>query len=267
MELNAAFLLTIPGPKMIWQFGELGYDYSRCYLSTNGEGGDCNRKLDPKPIRWDYKAEERRKRVFDVYSQLNRLRFHPWYRGVFQSATIDRSLSSGFKWIKLTTTNDTSDLVVIGNFDVVPQTGSVTFPTAGTWYNYFGNFVHTSTGAAQSFTLQPGEFHVYVNRNVNNVTATPVGNVPWNGTSLAANVYPNPILGNYTIDVGLPQSGNTTIQLYNNMGQYITTVYNGFLQKGERQLPLHRPAAVAKGTYYLKLQVKGETKTIPITLQ
>src|SRR5438045_2666399 len=54
IEQNAAFLFTIPGPKMIWDFGELGYDYSRCYLSSNGEGGDCDTKLDPKPIRWDY---------------------------------------------------------------------------------------------------------------------------------------------------------------------------------------------------------------------
>jgi len=53
-ELATAFYMAIPGPRMIWEFGELGYDYSRCYLSTNGEGGDCNRKLDPKPIRWDY---------------------------------------------------------------------------------------------------------------------------------------------------------------------------------------------------------------------
>ncbi|MEI9909455.1 MAG: hypothetical protein WDO71_07195 [Bacteroidota bacterium] len=36
MELNAAFFLTIPGPKMIWQFGELGYDFSinRCADGT-----------------------------------------------------------------------------------------------------------------------------------------------------------------------------------------------------------------------------------------
>ncbi|MES2882009.1 MAG: alpha-amylase family glycosyl hydrolase, partial [Bacteroidota bacterium] len=63
MELNAAFLLGIPGPKMIWQFGELGYDYSRCYLSTNGEGGDCDKKLDPKPIRWDYLQVPERKQL------------------------------------------------------------------------------------------------------------------------------------------------------------------------------------------------------------
>ena len=266
MELNAAFLLTIPGPKMIWQFGELGYDISRCYQSTNGEGGDCNRKTDPKPIRWDYQSEPRRKQVFDTYSQLLRLRFHPWYTGVFQSSTIQKDLGGAFKWLKLTTTNDTSDLVVIGNFDVTPQTGSVTFPTAGNWYDYFGNFIQTSTGAPQAFTLQPGEFHVYVNRNVNNVTATPVSNVPWNGTTLSAGVFPNPVRSNYTLKLALPQSGTAVVSLYNNMGQYLSTVYNGFLQKGERLIPLQRPA-VAKGTYFLKLDVKGESKTIPFTLQ
>jgi 1,4-alpha-glucan branching enzyme len=267
MELNAAFLFTIPGPKMIWQFGELGYDISRCYLATNGEGGNCDTKLDPKPIRWNYQNEERRRRVFNTYSQLINLRFHPWYKGVFQGASsIERSLGGAFKWIKLTTTNDTSDLVVIGNFDVTPQTGSVTFPTAGTWYNFFGNFIHTSTGTAQSFTLQPGEFHVYVNRNVNSITTTPVSNVPWNGTALAVKLYPNPVRSAYTVEVAMPQSGNLTIQLYNSTGQYLRTVYKGFLQKGERQVPLQRPA-MPTGTYLLKLETKGEIKTIPFTLQ
>ena len=52
LNLNAAFLLTIPGPKMIWQFGELGYDYS-INTCTNGTVNN-NCRLDEKPIRWDY---------------------------------------------------------------------------------------------------------------------------------------------------------------------------------------------------------------------
>ncbi|KAA6301353.1 MAG: hypothetical protein EZS26_002550, partial [Candidatus Ordinivivax streblomastigis] len=28
LAVNTAFFLTVPGPKMIWQFGELGYDIS-----------------------------------------------------------------------------------------------------------------------------------------------------------------------------------------------------------------------------------------------
>jgi len=266
MELNAAFLLTIPGPKMIWQFGELGYDYSRCYLATNGEGGDCNTKTDPRPIRWDYQNDARRKNVFNVYSELNRLRNHPWFKGVFQSSTIERSLGGAFKWIKLTTANDTADVMVIGNFNVIPQTGTVTFPTAGTWYDYFGNFIHTATGSPQSFTLQPGEFHVYINRNANNLTATPVGNVPWNATNLGAKLFPNPIQAAYTLELSIPQSGSAVVEMYNSTGQFIRTVYNGFLQKGTRQLPFSRPLS-AKGVYFLKIAIKGETKTIPLTLQ
>ncbi len=44
MELAGAFFFTVPGPKMIWQFGELGYDYS-----IDDPCRVCN-----KPIRWDY---------------------------------------------------------------------------------------------------------------------------------------------------------------------------------------------------------------------
>ena len=52
LELGSVFYFPIPGPKMLWQFGELGYDFSinRC---TNGSINE-NCRLDPKPIRWDY---------------------------------------------------------------------------------------------------------------------------------------------------------------------------------------------------------------------
>ncbi|MFN2438578.1 MAG: alpha-amylase family glycosyl hydrolase, partial [Chitinophagaceae bacterium] len=268
MELNAAFMLTIPGPKMIWQFGELGYDYSRCYLSTNGEGGDCDKKLDPKPIRWDYKNEARRQQVYNVYSQLNRLRNHQWYKGVFQSSTIERSLSGAFKWIKLTTANDTSDLVVIGNFDVNPQTGTVTFPTAGTWYDYFGNFIHTSTGAAQSFTLQPGEYHVYLNRNVNGNVVTPVTNIPNTGNTLEAKLFPNPSSTILNIEVYLPQSGTVSIDLLNSIGQHITVLHQSFMLRGKQQFTTHKNNMnLAAGSYYIRINTKATYKILQLTLQ
>ena len=267
MELNAAFLLTIPGPKMIWEFGELGYDYSRCYLSTGGdESGNCDKKLDPKPIRWDYQNDSRRKSVYNTYSKLAALRFSNLYTGAFQYGTIDRSLGSGFKWIKVTTPGDTADVMVIGNFDVTTQTGAITFPTAGTWYDYLGNFIQTSTGGAQSFTLAPGEFHVYVNRNVNNLTPTAVTNVPWNGATLEGKVYPNPVTYGYTVELRVPQTGKATMDLYNSVGQYVITVYSGIVTNGVKTLSL--PALqLPKGLYFIKLQVKDKTKTISITLQ
>lgn len=181
MELNAAFMLMIPGPKMIWEFGEVGYDYSRCYLSTNGEGGDCNKKLDPKPIRWDYLQNPNRKHLHDVYSSLLRLRNNPYYSDVFASNQITYNLNGAFKWMQVT--QSISSLVVIGNFDVAVQNGSVTFPSPGMWYDYLNGTTIIATGASQSFTLQPGEYHVYLNRNA----ALPVTLLNFSGKNNGSN--------------------------------------------------------------------------------
>jgi hypothetical protein len=161
-ELDGAFFFTIPGPKMIWQFGELGYEYSINFCQNGTINNNC--RTDPKPIRWDYLENADRKHLHDVYSSLMKLRSNPFYTGVFTSDQIGYDLTGAFKWLKVT--KDISSLVVIGNFDVVSQTGSVTFPNSGTWYDYLNGTTIAATGAAQSFTLQPGEYHVFLNRNV-----------------------------------------------------------------------------------------------------
>ncbi|PLX17048.1 MAG: hypothetical protein C0599_14325 [Salinivirgaceae bacterium] len=56
-ELSTLFFLTVPGPKMIWQFGETGYDYSIDY--------DCS--VCEKPVRWDYMDEPARKHLYKFY--------------------------------------------------------------------------------------------------------------------------------------------------------------------------------------------------------
>jgi hypothetical protein len=267
MELASAFLFTVPGPKMIWQFGELGYDYSRCYLSTNGEGGDCDRKLDNKPIRWDYLGQPRRKQLYDAYSKQISLRFHPWYKDLFQSGTISPSLVAGIKSLQVNS-GDTSRMVVVGNFEVNAATATVNFPVAGTWYDYMNNTTLAATGTAQTIALQPGEYRIYLNRNVNNTTPTSVINIPLSGNVLEAKVYPNPIRTNYTVELYVPQSGAARFELLNTSGQVIGTLYDQFLVKGKHQVSLNRKNFdVAPGTYFIRISAKGAQKTIQVTLQ
>jgi hypothetical protein len=263
MELNAAFLFTIPGPKMIWQFGELGYNYS-INTCTNGTV-NSNCRLDPKPIRWDYLNDARRKGIYNTYSNLLKLRFHTWYKDAFLSGTTSQSLNSAVKWVKVSS-GDTSHLLVVGNFDVNTQPASITFSTSGTWYDYLENTSFSATGAAQSINLLPGEFHVYVSRNVNNVMATPVINVPWDQLSLEAKAYPNPVASSFIVEVKLPEADNVVIDLYNASGQFVKTVSNKFLVKGTHQLEMKEPG-VSRGIYYLKLRTKQATKTISVTVQ
>ena len=152
-QLTAAFLLMQPGPKMIWEFGELGYDYPINYCGNGTINNAC--RTDPKPIRWDYYEQPDRKKLFDVYSALIKLRFNPSFSDQFISNSSSQSLSGNFKWITM------SKIAVVGNFDVVSQTGTVTFPSTGTWKDYLNDTTISVTNASQNFTLQPGEFHVF----------------------------------------------------------------------------------------------------------
>ena len=64
LEANAAFTFCAPGPKMIWQFGEMGYDIS---IEENGRTGR-------KPLHWEYLDNEYRKALYDTYAKLLKMR-------------------------------------------------------------------------------------------------------------------------------------------------------------------------------------------------
>lgn len=75
LALNAVCFLTIPGPKMIWQMGELGYNYNKWCNEQGVDGTDGEQyETDRKPVKWDYLNIADRKAVYDVYCKLNDLR-------------------------------------------------------------------------------------------------------------------------------------------------------------------------------------------------
>lgn len=263
MELSGAFLFTIPGPKMFWEFGEMGYDFPINYCQDGTVNNNC--RTDPKPIHWDYLQNVQRQRLHDIFAALIKLRFNPLYKDDFTSNRITWDLSGSVKYIKVTT--DTSNLLVVGNFDVTPQTSTITFQNAGTWYDYLSTATITATGTAQSITLQPGEYHVYVNRNVVNAVVTAVGNVTPPSNGLSATVYPNPVTQNSVIDLQTPESGKVQVDLYNIQGQKIGSVYSGFLVKGHHTLSFDQSISKpASGTYLLTVQVNGKIAPVKIVL-
>jgi hypothetical protein len=265
-EMAAAFYFAMPGPRMIWEFGELGYDYSRCYLSTNGEGGDCNKKLDPKPIRWDYQLDPGRKRQFEIYAALIKLK--KGYPNTFTIGAVNSNLAGGFKSIQLTHAD--LSVTVIGNFDVSPVNASVTFQNSGTWYNYLTGEPITATGSAQNFSLAPGEYKFFVNKNVVNAVVTALPNIMSDPNGLNVMVYPNPTTPSSILVFSSSSIHSCTATLTDMQGRVVAKKTMGTFIAGKHQVALNSlfPGAekVSKGVYYLTLNAGKESRTVKIII-
>lgn len=265
-ELCAGFFLTAPGPKMIWEFGELGYDFSINRCTDGTINNNC--RLDPKPIRWDYKNVVQRKRLYDIYASLNKLRAHGWYKDIFIANNINltRNLSGAVKTMTIRSATDSSMLCVIGNFDVNVQTGSITFPSAGTWYDYLNGGTITATGSAQNISLQPGEFHVYLNRNLVNAVVTSVsGNS--NTSDWNASVYPNPAV-NPVLEINTAKAGVGEVSLINVTGQFVKNIFTGMLVKGKNTIQLQdKIAGLSSGTYLIRINASNKVLVVKMIIQ
>lgn len=265
-ELGAAFGLLMPGPKMIWQFGELGYDYS---INRCGDGtvkDEC--RTDAKPIKWDYQTVPARKNLYDVYARLLGLRQHFLYKDVFPGGALDKDFSAGFKWMKIAT--DTSSLVVVGNFEVNQQTANISFPRTGTWYEYFGGQSLIVSGNVQSITLQPGEYRLYINRNIAS-NPTPVPEIPTINQNFRLVVYPNPVSRSGVIEFELPAGSSVSMNLTNMYGQRIADLYTGVKAKGVHRIPLGNTGfewgKLPKGMYFLQLLMGDKKLVRPLMIE
>lgn len=140
LAVNAAFMLTVPGPKMIWQFGEMGYDVC-IFANSSGnltvDYGKEDYKTDPKPTHWEYLDNSHRKGLHHVYTQLMKMRNeHPELFDCTGSFTWKVGVSNWANGRSLYSESTTGKkLVVLGNF--TDATTSVSFPaTTGTWRNF-----------------------------------------------------------------------------------------------------------------------------------
>ena len=137
---SAAFFLTVPGPKMIWQFGEIGYDYT---IEHNGRTGE-------KPVvTAEYMADPARKGLYDTYATL--LKFRRENPRFFdKDAKFEWTPSGAVK--KITCSVDGKTFHVVGNFGKTSTTYTV---PSGSWTDYING-----GPVSGSVTLKQGEFRL-----------------------------------------------------------------------------------------------------------
>lgn len=182
LKLPAAINLLLPGSRMVWQFGELGYDYS---IDYNGRTGN-------KPVRWDYYNNTKRRELHDFYAKLLNLRKK---HEVFHHLdSYDLGDGSWVKWMRFKHNGVTA--IVMANFQAWEsgdsQNGSqsefLTFDAGnifencgGDWYEQIGE-QYENLDLGTNLRLDAGQIKLYTNVELSsNATSASsgTGDVTW----------------------------------------------------------------------------------------
>jgi len=170
MSAIGAISLTIPGPKMIWHFSDLGMENS-LFTCSDGTVNEPDCKLDTKPQpQWDdnWLENVNRREVYDNWARIIDLKIN---EDVFEG---NYSISSGsltpiiYIWDDGIDSNLLKNVVIVSNFDVVEQTITPYFPYTGTWFDLMdmnGESSINVNSTSDQITLQPGEFKIFGNQS------------------------------------------------------------------------------------------------------
>jgi 1,4-alpha-glucan branching enzyme len=256
-EMAAAFWALTPGPKSMWQFGELGYDYSINTCSDLSINNNC--RLSTKPLKWDYLANANRKGLYNAYAQFLKLRNNPSYTNDFISNKYTVNSTGVIKSMQLN--GDSIKLVVLGNFDVNTATANIAFPADGYWYSLTTNKYQLVSGGSASMTLQPGEYYVFANKNISSAVITDVLNIGMPELKMAVSFNPNPMTSSSMVRYQLPESGQLSIHAFNMNGSDCGTLFSGYKFKGDQQFIINKNASMQMpGIYFISFTLNQKQK-------
>ena len=220
-----AVFLTVPGPKMIWQFAELGFDKS-IFMCTNGTvntdndatPGDC--KLDPKPSAFglNYDTDAARKSVYDTWAKILEIRLSSQ---VFNTKTFN--VESGNLMPRIFIWNDASteplkNVVILANFTTSSQSIVPDFPYTGNWVNLMDNSAVPVASTTAPITIEAGGFRIFGNAPA--LATSETGSVK-NAVSLV--ITQNPVT-NGTANLRYTNADNGTLAIYDLSGKLVKSV-------------------------------------------
>ena len=233
-------MLTTPGPKMIWQFGEQGYD-----ISIDFPCRVCN-----KPILWQYLQENSRKRLYDVYkATINLRKSHP----VFTGDDFNYSLNGSVK--TLTLNNSNMNAVVAVNIDVNDQDKVLYFQHNGWWYEYFtGDSININGNT--NMTFNPGEYRVYTDLRLDKPTIQNTLNI---GDIIPSdweiNLYPNPSTDFINVNATINSNKPIIFTILNSEGKVI--LYHNEILKDN----LINIEKLKRGKYFLIIRQNNQIQS------
>jgi 1,4-alpha-glucan branching enzyme len=216
MSALGAVTLLVPGPKMIWHFGELGWETSifscndgTVNTSSDAIPGDC--KLDTKPQpQWtnNWLGDTNRNKIYTDWAKMIMMKIaEPVFSG---TATISgASLTPTIKLTNASSSSQLKNVLVLANFDLSTQNVPTGFPYSGTWYNLMDNTTIVVNDVNATIAIPAGDFRIYGNK----VASLAIANYE---KTTNIHLYPNPASSYFTLN-----TNTTKVQVFSISGQLV----------------------------------------------
>jgi glycosidase len=232
MELVSTFFFAQPGPKMIWQFGELGYDVN---IDFNGRTGE-------KPIRWNYFADIYRRKLYLNYSEMMALRSQ---YATFSTSDYAINVAGAAKSIQLN--HSDFNALVLGNFNVKTMDVNATFQNTVWWYEYFSGDSVNISNASTTFTFDAGEYRLYTTKKLTRPQNPFLGIEKLIDTPDFV-VYPNPFQASFILETKNAFTGQLALADIQGKTCFVKKVEN------QQTVTIDELSMYPAGLYFLSLQ-------------
>ena len=220
MSAMGAVSLLIPGPKMIWHFGDLGYN-SSLYTCNDGTlntasdatAGDCRLDTKPQP-QWtnNWLTNTNRSQIYNDWARMIDMKKNfPVFKGSYAINSGTTLQPKIYIYDNSIPSTSLKNVVVLSNFDVTTQNVVPNFPYTGTWYDLMTNTPINVTDVAATISIAAGQFKIYGNQPaaLNNEQFNALTNI---------SLYPNPSNGSFMIN-----SQMSKVEVYSVTGQMVKT--------------------------------------------
>jgi glycosidase len=257
-ELTSVLYLSIPGPKMLWQFFEMGYDYSINHCEDGTISPNC--RLSPKPVRWDYMANPDRLDLWNIVRKMNLLRTN--YE-TFRTDNFFLTTNTFLKTIHLN--HPDMNALVLGNFNVTPSNIVPNFQHTGWWYEYFTGDSLNVENPAEALSFAAGEYRLYTDKPVVQPSYYTDTEELVQGQPFEWAISPNPTTGDVTFDLVLEKNAAVRLSVLDAFGRLVADFGEETLPAG--QLQLRERLDVGSGVYFVVINVAGRIQAKKLVVE
>ena len=217
MKAAGALFLTVPGPKMIWQFGELGFENSINTCEDGSISESCKLSRKKSAFELGMQNDANRIKLFNAWSRILKLRKS---ESIFKTNNFTTNFSSDIKYMTL---NDNSSdnikkIIIIANFGIQSKEVNGIILPNGEWYDIYGNNSRISISEQDRLSLNPGQFIILGDKKSSIEDDENLLLTSEKKTNNKIKIYPNPYNQNIYIDIDRSIKLPLKASLFNSSG-------------------------------------------------